>query len=107
MLVISHISNHSLDYSLLHSVSFLAAACSLISLQDVSALLLKKMSEKATECAFHICAQEYKLDFTRMTQINVSTGFERSVRCRPIYRSPDSMQPHLQWVSFKQVLFSK
>ncbi|XP_040886090.1 protein mono-ADP-ribosyltransferase TIPARP-like [Toxotes jaculatrix] len=62
----------------------------------VSSFLLKQMSEKEPECFFYISSQEYKLDFTTMTQTNVTTGFQREVRCRPVYRSPDSMQPYLQ-----------
>ncbi|XP_070784884.1 protein mono-ADP-ribosyltransferase TIPARP-like [Enoplosus armatus] len=62
----------------------------------VSICLLKKMSEKEPECSFYIGLQEYKVDFTSMTQTNVTTGFQREVRCRPVYRSPDSMQPYLQ-----------
>ncbi|XP_022604820.1 TCDD-inducible poly [ADP-ribose] polymerase-like [Seriola dumerili] len=64
--------------------------------KNVSTLLLKKMSEKEPECSFYISSQEYKLDFTTMTQTNITTGFQRDVRCRPVYRSPDSMHPYLQ-----------
>ncbi|XP_054480881.1 protein mono-ADP-ribosyltransferase TIPARP-like [Anoplopoma fimbria] len=64
--------------------------------KDVSTLLLKKMSKKETECSFYICSQEYEVDFTTMIQTNVTTGFLRNVRCRPLYRSPDSMRPYLQ-----------
>ncbi|XP_056223198.1 protein mono-ADP-ribosyltransferase TIPARP-like isoform X1 [Seriola aureovittata] len=64
--------------------------------KNVSTLLLRKMSEKEPECSFYISSQEYKLDFTTMTQTNVTTGFQRAVRCRPVYRSPDSMHPYLQ-----------
>ncbi|KAG7225637.1 hypothetical protein INR49_005044, partial [Caranx melampygus] len=56
------------------------------------------MSEKEPECSFFISSKEYKLDFTAMTQTNVTTGFQRDVRCRPIYRSPDSLHPYLQTV---------
>ncbi|XP_026219305.1 protein mono-ADP-ribosyltransferase TIPARP-like isoform X2 [Anabas testudineus] len=63
--------------------------------KNVSNLLLRKMREKKSECFFQINAQEYKLDFTRMTQIHVNSGLERRVRCRPIYRSPESMLPYL------------
>ncbi|KAF3705228.1 TCDD-inducible poly [ADP-ribose] polymerase [Channa argus] len=59
-------------------------------------LLLKKMRDKKPECSFHIGAQEYKLDFYTMTQTNVTTGFQRKVRCRPVYHSPDSIQPYLR-----------
>uniref|UniRef100_A0A8D2ZSW3 Uncharacterized protein n=1 Tax=Scophthalmus maximus TaxID=52904 RepID=A0A8D2ZSW3_SCOMX len=38
----------------------------------------------------------YKLDFTAMNQTNVTTGFQREVRWRPEYRSPESMKPDLQ-----------
>ncbi|XP_071358051.1 protein mono-ADP-ribosyltransferase TIPARP-like [Trachinotus anak] len=64
--------------------------------KNVSTLLIKKMNEKEPECSFYIGSQEYKLDFTTMTQTNVTTGFHRDVRCRPVYRSPDSMHPYLQ-----------
>ncbi|XP_034435003.1 protein mono-ADP-ribosyltransferase TIPARP-like [Hippoglossus hippoglossus] len=64
--------------------------------KDVSQLLLKAMEEKEPECSFFIGLQEHKLDFTTMTQTHVSTGFQREVRCRPVYRPPVSMQPYLQ-----------
>ncbi|XP_060937944.1 protein mono-ADP-ribosyltransferase TIPARP-like [Limanda limanda] len=64
--------------------------------KDVSELLLKTMGEKEPECSFFIDLQEYKLDFTTMTQTHVSTGFQREVRCRPVFRSPESMQPYLK-----------
>ncbi|XP_045927688.1 protein mono-ADP-ribosyltransferase TIPARP-like [Micropterus dolomieu] len=64
--------------------------------KTVSTCLLKKMSKKEPESSFCIGSQEYKVDFTTMTQTNVTTGFQREVRCRPVYRSPDSMQPYLQ-----------
>ncbi|TKS90563.1 TCDD-inducible poly [ADP-ribose] polymerase [Collichthys lucidus] len=59
--------------------------------EDVSTHLLRKMHEKEPECSFHIGTQQYKLDFTTMTQINVNTKFMRNVRCRPVYQSPESM----------------
>ncbi|XP_059182092.1 protein mono-ADP-ribosyltransferase TIPARP-like [Centropristis striata] len=64
--------------------------------QDVSTILLNKMKEKEPECSFFIGSQQYKVDFTVMTQTNVTTGFKREIRCRPVYRSPESMKPHLQ-----------
>ncbi|XP_044041753.1 protein mono-ADP-ribosyltransferase TIPARP-like [Siniperca chuatsi] len=64
--------------------------------KTVSTCLLKKMSEKEPESSFYIGSQEYKLDFTTMIQTNVTTGYQRDVRCRPVYRSPDSMKPYLQ-----------
>lgn len=67
--------------------------------QSASSLLLKKMSEKEPECYLFNGLQGYKVDFTTMTQTNVTTGFKREVRCRPVYRSPDSMQPYLKSVS--------
>lgn len=57
------------------------------------------MSEKESECFFSVGSQKYKVDFTTMTQTNVATGFQRGVRCRPAYRSLDSMKPYLQLVS--------
>ncbi|XP_031715152.1 protein mono-ADP-ribosyltransferase TIPARP-like [Anarrhichthys ocellatus] len=64
--------------------------------KDASASLLKSMSEKELECTFYIGSQDYKVDFTTMIQTNFTTGFRRNVRCRPLYRSPDSMRPYLQ-----------
>ncbi|XP_047431891.1 protein mono-ADP-ribosyltransferase TIPARP-like [Mugil cephalus] len=64
--------------------------------QTLSARLLQKMNEKEPEWSFTLGSQEYKMDFTSMTQINVTTGFQREVRCRPAYRSPESMRPYLQ-----------
>ncbi|XP_070710334.1 protein mono-ADP-ribosyltransferase TIPARP-like [Pempheris klunzingeri] len=63
---------------------------------SVSTWLLKNMSGKESGCSFYIGSQAYKLNFATMTQTNVTTGFKREVRCRPVYRSPDSMQPYLQ-----------
>uniref|UniRef100_A0A3B4ZTK8 TCDD-inducible poly [ADP-ribose] polymerase-like n=1 Tax=Stegastes partitus TaxID=144197 RepID=A0A3B4ZTK8_9TELE len=51
---------------------------------------------KLPECFFHIGSERYKVDFTAMLQTNIRTGFQRDVRYRPVYRSPDHMQPHLQ-----------
>ncbi|XP_034382730.1 protein mono-ADP-ribosyltransferase TIPARP-like [Cyclopterus lumpus] len=64
--------------------------------QVVSALLLQKMSLKEPECFFCIGYRDYKVDFTDMSQTNVDTWFHRDVRCRPFYRSPDSMRPYLR-----------
>ncbi|KAE8281271.1 TCDD-inducible poly [ADP-ribose] polymerase [Larimichthys crocea] len=64
--------------------------------KDVSTHLLRKMHEKEPECSFYIGTQEYRLDFTTMTQINVDTKFMRNVCCRPVYQSPESMKPYLQ-----------
>uniref|UniRef100_A0A3Q3NIU7 Poly [ADP-ribose] polymerase n=1 Tax=Labrus bergylta TaxID=56723 RepID=A0A3Q3NIU7_9LABR len=64
--------------------------------ESISALLLNSMSKKEPEFSFNIGAQQYKVDFTTMTQTNVTTGFQRDVRCRPVYRSPESMRPYLQ-----------
>ncbi|CAJ1054692.1 protein mono-ADP-ribosyltransferase TIPARP-like [Xyrichtys novacula] len=64
--------------------------------EAVSNLLLKSMREKKPECFFDIRAGKYKVDFTSMTQLNITTGYERGVRCRPVYRSPVSMQPFLR-----------
>ncbi|KAM6961584.1 protein mono-ADP-ribosyltransferase TIPARP-like [Tautogolabrus adspersus] len=64
--------------------------------KSVCALLLKSMSKKEPEFFFNIGAQQYKVDFTTMSQTNVTTGFQRDVRCRPVYRSPESMRPYLQ-----------
>uniref|UniRef100_A0A8C9Z140 Poly [ADP-ribose] polymerase n=1 Tax=Sander lucioperca TaxID=283035 RepID=A0A8C9Z140_SANLU len=59
-------------------------------------LIYFKDGEKEPECSFYIGSQQYKVDFATMTQSNVTTGFQRKVRCRPIYCSPKSMQPYLQ-----------
>ncbi|XP_070848728.1 protein mono-ADP-ribosyltransferase TIPARP-like [Chaetodon trifascialis] len=64
--------------------------------ESVSPLLLQRISEKEAKCSFTIYSQTYEVDFDTMIQTNVKTSFQRKVRCRPIYRSPDSMQPHLQ-----------
>ncbi|XP_034528835.1 protein mono-ADP-ribosyltransferase TIPARP-like [Notolabrus celidotus] len=64
--------------------------------KTLSALLLNCMSKKEPKCYFQIGVQKYKVDFTAMTQTNVRTGFQRDIRCRPVYRSPRSMQPFLQ-----------
>ncbi|XP_074481935.1 protein mono-ADP-ribosyltransferase TIPARP-like [Sebastes fasciatus] len=64
--------------------------------KDVSTLLLTKMSDKEPDCSFFIGSKEYEVDFTTMVQTNVTTGFCREVRCRPFYRSPDSMRNYLQ-----------
>nr|XP_033470322.1 protein mono-ADP-ribosyltransferase TIPARP-like [Epinephelus lanceolatus] len=64
--------------------------------KDASAVLLQNMNEKEPECTLTIGSQQYKVDFTSMVQTNVTTGFEREVRCRPVYRSPVSMQPYLK-----------
>uniref|UniRef100_A0A3B3VK78 TCDD-inducible poly [ADP-ribose] polymerase-like n=1 Tax=Poecilia latipinna TaxID=48699 RepID=A0A3B3VK78_9TELE len=65
---------------------------------DLSALLLKKMSEKELKCSFSIGKQKYEVDFTSMTQTRISTGFQRQICCRPAYRSPESMYPYLKFV---------
>nr|XP_057934299.1 protein mono-ADP-ribosyltransferase TIPARP-like [Doryrhamphus excisus] len=64
--------------------------------QDLSTFLLWNMSQKEPECWFVIRGEEYELDFTNMTQINVNTRFQRDVRCRPVFRSPQSMHPYLR-----------
>ncbi|XP_068442338.1 protein mono-ADP-ribosyltransferase TIPARP-like [Clinocottus analis] len=64
--------------------------------QDLSFLLLKNMGLKEPSCSFFIGSQKYEVDFTTMTQTNVSTRFRRDVRRRASYRSPDYMRPYLQ-----------
>ncbi|KAA8580257.1 hypothetical protein FQN60_005792, partial [Etheostoma spectabile] len=64
--------------------------------EDVSTLLLKKMSKNEPECSFCVGTQQYKVDLATMTQSNVTTGFQRKVCCRPFYYSPKSMHPYLQ-----------
>uniref|UniRef100_A0A3P8TVS6 Poly [ADP-ribose] polymerase n=1 Tax=Amphiprion percula TaxID=161767 RepID=A0A3P8TVS6_AMPPE len=68
----------------------------LISSQNVSTLLLHAMSEKEPKCYFYIGPVKYMVDFTMMLQINITTRFQRDIRYRPVYRSPESMQPYLQ-----------
>lgn len=57
------------------------------------------MITKEPKCSFYIGSQEYKVDFTSMLQTNVTTRFQREIRWRPVYRSPESMQPYLKSVS--------
>uniref|UniRef100_A0AAQ5ZP14 Poly [ADP-ribose] polymerase n=1 Tax=Amphiprion ocellaris TaxID=80972 RepID=A0AAQ5ZP14_AMPOC len=63
---------------------------------NVSTLLLHAMSEKEPKCYFYIGPVKYMVDFTMMLQINITTRFQRDIRYRPVYRSPESMQPYLQ-----------
>ncbi|XP_030576379.1 protein mono-ADP-ribosyltransferase TIPARP [Archocentrus centrarchus] len=63
---------------------------------STSAALLQKITEKESECFFSIGSQMYKVDFIAMIQMNMTTGFRRRIRCRPVYRSLDSMKPYLQ-----------
>uniref|UniRef100_A0A3B5MAT0 Poly [ADP-ribose] polymerase n=2 Tax=Xiphophorus couchianus TaxID=32473 RepID=A0A3B5MAT0_9TELE len=63
---------------------------------DLSALLLKKMSEKELKFFFNIGVQKYEVDFTNMTQTRIISGYQRQICCRPAYRSPESMYPHLK-----------
>ncbi|CAB1346040.1 unnamed protein product [Coregonus sp. 'balchen'] len=64
--------------------------------QDVSKILLDKMDAGKLECRFHILEVEYKVDFISMIQTNVTTGFQRAIRCRPYYRSLKSLRTHLR-----------
>lgn len=70
----------------------------LISLQEVSTLLKQKMTDGHYECSFTVGSQKYRVNFTTMTQTNITTGSQREVRLRPAYRSPESMRPYLQLV---------
>ncbi|KAK6314688.1 hypothetical protein J4Q44_G00142170 [Coregonus suidteri] len=63
---------------------------------DVSKILLDKMDAGKLECRFHILEVEYKVDFISMIQTNVTTGFQRAIRCRPYYRSLKSLRTHLR-----------
>ncbi|KPP64110.1 TCDD-inducible poly-like [Scleropages formosus] len=65
---------------------------------DVSKELLTKMEAGETWCRFFIGQQEYEVDLTNLTQRNLSTGYERKVRCRPTFRSPLSIKSHLRTV---------
>ncbi|KAK5848975.1 hypothetical protein PBY51_008653 [Eleginops maclovinus] len=64
--------------------------------QALSNVLLNAMSEKKPECTFFIGSWKYKMDFTTMVQTNVTTGCSIEVRLRPVYHSPNSMQPYLK-----------
>uniref|UniRef100_A0A3Q3AVP0 Poly [ADP-ribose] polymerase n=1 Tax=Kryptolebias marmoratus TaxID=37003 RepID=A0A3Q3AVP0_KRYMA len=88
--------------SAIRNPHFPTSSLGMFTLQDLSDLLLRKMSEKETACSFHINQREYRVDFTTMMQTNALTGFQREVRCRPAYRSPRSMQPHLKLVGVSQ-----
>ncbi|XP_071368336.1 protein mono-ADP-ribosyltransferase TIPARP-like [Centroberyx affinis] len=63
--------------------------------EDMSKLLLEKMNNMEPECSFYIGTQEYKVDFTSMTQTNITSGYQREIRRRPAYRSLPSMEPYL------------
>lgn len=70
-----------------------------VSSQETSVLLLNKMRLKESTCSFFVDSQEYKVDLVHMFQTNVTTGFQRSMRCRPVFRPAESMWPHLRSVS--------
>ncbi|XP_034019403.1 protein mono-ADP-ribosyltransferase TIPARP-like [Thalassophryne amazonica] len=63
--------------------------------EEVQKLLREKIG-KESECSLYIGKQEYKVDFMTMTQTNVSSGYTRAIRWRPLFRSLDSMEPHLK-----------
>ncbi|XP_077355929.1 protein mono-ADP-ribosyltransferase TIPARP-like isoform X2 [Festucalex cinctus] len=62
----------------------------------VSDLLLGKMASKEVACTFKVGSQEYKVDFTTMTQSNLTSGFSRKVRRRPVYRPPEFLRTYLR-----------
>ncbi|XP_077400788.1 protein mono-ADP-ribosyltransferase TIPARP-like [Vanacampus margaritifer] len=62
----------------------------------VSALLLGTMISKEVECTFKIGPREHKVDFITMTESSAASGYSTAVRCRPVYRSPDSLFPQLK-----------
>ncbi|XP_051911761.1 protein mono-ADP-ribosyltransferase TIPARP-like [Hippocampus zosterae] len=64
--------------------------------KGVSALLLEKMAIKEVECCITVRLQEYRVDFTTMTQTNLDSGLSGDIRCRPVYRPPESLFPHLK-----------
>ncbi|XP_068505771.1 protein mono-ADP-ribosyltransferase TIPARP-like isoform X2 [Syngnathus scovelli] len=64
--------------------------------QGVSVLLLSRMALKEPMVSFMRGSQKYIVDFTDMTQTNVTTGFQRVIRCRPAYRPLESFYPHLK-----------
>lgn len=68
-------------------------------------MLLEKMAERKLECSFIVGSQEYRVNFATMIQANTATGSQREIRCRPAYRSPESMRPYLQLV-FRTVSLS-
>ncbi|KAG5845848.1 hypothetical protein ANANG_G00143530 [Anguilla anguilla] len=67
--------------------------------EEVSTLLLEKMREGRTSCRFFIGEQEYKVDFSTLTQRNLTTRFKRRVRLRPTFHSLFSLKSHLKTVS--------
>lgn len=65
-----------------------------------SASLLRKMKQmKMEECSFRVFCQEYKVNFKTMKQTNILSGFERDIRCRPLYRSLNAMRPYLKTIA--------
>uniref|UniRef100_A0A3P9QH12 TCDD-inducible poly [ADP-ribose] polymerase-like n=1 Tax=Poecilia reticulata TaxID=8081 RepID=A0A3P9QH12_POERE len=67
--------------------------CEGMNFKEYSAVTLFEL-----KCSFSIGKQKYEVDFTSMTQTRISTGFQRQICCRPAYRSPESMYPHLKFV---------
>ncbi|XP_064199024.1 uncharacterized protein LOC135259072 [Anguilla rostrata] len=65
---------------------------------EVSMLLLEMKETGKSSCRFHIGKQEYEVDFSSLTQRNLTTGFTRRVRRRPTFRSPFSLKRHLKTV---------
>ncbi|KAG9328197.1 hypothetical protein JZ751_015888, partial [Albula glossodonta] len=66
--------------------------------KDLSEELLEAMETKKKRYQFHIGKQMYEVDFSGMTQRNVTTGFIRRVRRRPTFRSPFSLKSNLKTV---------
>ncbi|KAL4625003.1 TCDD-inducible poly-like [Arapaima gigas] len=65
---------------------------------DIAKELLAKMENGETCCRFFMGPQEYEVDFSNLTQKNLTTGYLRKVRCRPKFRSPLSISSHLRTV---------
>ncbi|KAG9335910.1 hypothetical protein JZ751_003567 [Albula glossodonta] len=65
---------------------------------ELSKGLLGAMEAGESWCRFHIGKQMYEVDFSGMTQRNVTTGFIRRVRRRPTFRSPFSLKSNLKTV---------
>ncbi|KAI1888559.1 hypothetical protein AGOR_G00186420 [Albula goreensis] len=65
---------------------------------ELSKGLLGAMEAGESWCRFHIGKQMYEVDFSSMTQKNVTTGFQRRVQRRPTFHSPFSLKSNLKTV---------
>ncbi|XP_061108301.1 protein mono-ADP-ribosyltransferase TIPARP-like isoform X1 [Conger conger] len=73
----------------------------------LSMLLLENLEAGKSSCRFHIGMKEYEVDFSSMTQRNVITGFQRSIRRRPAFRSPFSLKSRLKTVVLRALTFTQ